>query len=221
MGLFARLFGATRPQPESYIDSGLNFIKKLTHSIPLPDWQEGHPGYTESEKEAMTLCYSQFERMTDSVARESGAAHMAFHPDVVETVQRMLDEIGLKNYADGEWKYIDSLPNDWRKILSTYLKALMCNRNPLLFLDIGELLVRAGRTDDAREAAMVATKFRAYARSNVPKHADIALAQSMKYLFRDAIYQEAYAGSEGLYSARFIKWLNERARIVDWMAQGK
>jgi hypothetical protein len=97
----------------------------------------------------------------------------------------------------------------------------MCNLNPLFFLDIGELLVKVGRTDDARSAVMVTTRFSAYARSRTPAHWEVTLVQSMSYLFRDKNYREAYSGSAGLYTPSLIKWLSERARIIDWMAQGK
>jgi len=151
--------------PESYIDSGKILIRRLAQSIPLLGWRNGPPGYTERENEATDFSLSQFQRMGDDVARERGGDGMAIHPNYVEGIRRILAEQGLRRLADGGWRFKDNIPETWTENLSTYLKAWMCSLNPMVLLDIAELLVRAGRTSEASEAIETAKLFPEYARS--------------------------------------------------------
>jgi hypothetical protein len=171
MGLFNKVSGAQESTPESYLDSGTTLIKRLTQSLPLPDWRNGPPGYTEGENEAIDFSLSQFQRIGDEVARERGGDKMAIHPNHVEDIRRMLAEQGLRRLADGAWRFGDKLPEDWKENLSTYLKAWLCGLNPMVLLDVADLLVHAGRNAEASEAIETVRLFPAYAHSRGSKGA--------------------------------------------------
>jgi hypothetical protein len=185
MGLFSNLFGAQKSTPESYIDSGNILIQRFTQSIPLPDWQNGPPGYTEEENEAIGFSISQFQREANELAREFGGDGIAIHPNRVEDIRRMLAEEGLRRLAGDGWRFTDNIPENWKDNLSTYLKAWICGLNPMVLLDIAELLVRADRKVEAREAIEAVRRFPAYARSQ---------------------------GSEGTFSPEIVEQVIRRAR---------
>ena len=165
MGLLNKLFGTQESTSESYIDLGNILIQRLTQSIPLLDWQNGPPRYTEEEIEAIGFSLSQFQREANEVARELGGDGIAIHPNRVEDIRRMLTEKGLRRLADDGWMFKDNIPESWKEYLSTYLKAWICGLNPMVLLDLAELLVRAGRTAEASEALKAVIRFPAYARS--------------------------------------------------------
>jgi hypothetical protein len=170
--------------PESYIDSGKLLIQRLTQSLPLLDWRNGPPGYTEGENEAIDFSLSQFQRIGDEVARERGGDKMAIHLNYVEDIRRMLAEQGLRGLADRGWRFKDNIPENWKENLSTYLKAWICGLNPMVLLDVADLLVHAGRNAEASEAVETVRLFPAYAHSQ---------------------------GSEGAFSAEIVEQVVGRA----------
>jgi hypothetical protein len=235
MGFLRSIFGGRSAEPESYSDAGLRVIKHLISSIPLPEWRGGLPSYTEDEQSAIETVSAQFSHMVDSIAREEGGERMLFHPDVAEPLQRALAEVGLKNFADSQWKYFFTemgemaLPVETQegpmfekmeKTISTYLKCFLCNQNPFALLRLAELLIRLSRLTEALDVLNVIEKFPTFARANQPKKTDFVAAKSVDYLFFDKGCRDLY-GTDGTYSHQAIALLAKSARELGYSMRGQ
>ncbi len=165
MAFLGRLFRRQKSAPGSYIAAGDQLTRLLVEKLPLVDWQNGPPGYTEEEAEAIRFSISQFQRTSQAVASELGGESLAIHPDRAEELERMVYEQGLRQVGDSGWKFVGKVPENWRVNISAYLKAWICGLNPMVLLDIAELLTLIGRLDEANEAIRSVEKFPAYARS--------------------------------------------------------
>jgi hypothetical protein len=165
MGVFGKLIRSNEPPGESYVERADSLIRHLVEQIPLLDWQNGPPNYTEREIGAINSEFSDFERTAKGVADEYGGREILVHKDYKERVHRMLAEQGLRGLGDEGWKFSDDIPECWGENISAYLKAWMCGLNPMILLDVAELLARAGKISEASEAIAAAQHFPEYARS--------------------------------------------------------
>jgi hypothetical protein len=149
----------------SYTAAGDQLIRLLVERLPLVDWQDGPPGYTEGEAEAIRWSIRQFQHTSRQVAEEMGGEALAVHPDRAEELERMLYEQGLRQFGDSGWKMAGKVPENWQINISAYLKAWICGLNPMVLLDIAELLALAGKFEESGNAIEAVRKFPEYARS--------------------------------------------------------
>src|SRR5258708_18529851 len=120
------------------------------------------PVYTQDEMDAITKGLANFQRIADSTM----GGRAVFHPDAVGEIQRKCTAEALEELADGTWKFSakDTVPEDWRLRISTYLKAWACQLNPQVLLDMAEMLAHAGYKTEAKEALEVVLLFPSYSR---------------------------------------------------------
>ncbi len=165
MAFLGRLFRRQKSASGSYIAAGDQLTRLLVEKLPLVDWENGPPGYTEREAEAIGWSMHQFQHTSRQVAEEMGGEALAVHPDRAKELERLVYEQGLRQLGDSGWKIVGKVPANWRVNISAYLKAWICGLNPMVLLDIAELLTLTGRLDEANEAIRSVGKFPAYARS--------------------------------------------------------
>ena len=110
---------------------------------------------------AISESLARFQRIADGTMGDTAV----FHPDAVGEVRRKCAADGLEELADCMWKFTakDTVPEDWRLRISTYLKAWACQLNPQVLLDMAEMLAHAGYKTEAREALEVVLLFPKYA----------------------------------------------------------
>ncbi|GEM_PF-2114129 len=119
------------------------------------------PVYSQDEMNAVSESLARFQRIADGTS--GGTA--VFHPEAMGEIQRKCAAEALEELADGMWKFTakDTVPEDWRLRISTYLKAWACQLNPQVLLDMAEMLAHAGYKTEAREALEVVLLFPSYA----------------------------------------------------------
>lgn len=161
MGLLEKLFGSPQSPKKPYVEAGTHVTLRLVQSLSLQGWENGLPSYTQDEMEAINHKLDMFQRM----ANEKMGGTAVFHPEVAEEIQRRFAAEGLEDLAGLGWKFTakDTVPEDWKLRVSTYLKAWACKLNPQTFLDMAEMLNRAGYKTEAREAWEVVLLFPSYA----------------------------------------------------------
>ncbi len=188
MAFLGRFFRRQESASGSYIAAGDDLIRLLVERLPLVDWQDGPPGYTEGEAEAIGWSIRQFQHTSRQVAEEMGGEELAVHPDRTKELERMLYEQGLRQLGDSGWKIAGKVPENWRINISAYLKAWICGLNPIVLLDTAELLALAGKFDESDRATEAVKKFPAYARSQ---------------------------GANGLYAPEIVKQVTDRILTIN------
>jgi hypothetical protein len=153
------MLGLENKTAKPYVDAGVALTHKLVTTLNLPGWKDSLPSYNEEEMEAIDRKLSGFQRMANGV--DGGVAK--FHPKIVPDIQRMLTAEALAELAGDSWKFSDDLPTKWRQCVSTYLKAWASQLSPLVLLDLGNLLVKAGYRTEAKEAFQAVLLFPTYA----------------------------------------------------------
>lgn len=138
---------------------------RIVQCLRLQGWEmtaQGiQPVYTQDEMDAISESLARFQRIADGTT----GAKAVFHPDAIGEIQRKCAADALEELADGMWKFTakDTVPEDWRLRVSTYLKAWACQLNPQVLLDMAEMLAHAGYKTEAREALEVVLVFPSYA----------------------------------------------------------
>ena len=168
MSLLRKLFGAppTQPAARPYVDAGVRLTHRIVESLKLQGWEIGDQGiqpvYTQDEMDAINEGLARFQRLADSTM----GGRAVFHPDAAGEVQRKCAGDALEELAGGTWKFSakDTVPEDWRLRISTYLKAWACQLNPQVLLDMAEMLAHAGYKTEAKEALEVVLLFPSYSR---------------------------------------------------------
>jgi hypothetical protein len=158
MSLFAK--PAKAQGPETYPECGCDAVVAIAKSLSLGDWQN----YTEEERAAIGRELSNFQRL----ANETAGGEVRFHPEAAEGIQRKCTARALEELADGMWRFSarDTVPDDWRSRVATYLKAWICDMSPVVLTKMAEMLAIAGCRSEARHALEAVLLFPAYA----PKH---------------------------------------------------
>jgi len=159
MGLLSRMLGREKSQPKPYIDAGVALIYQLTTSLNLPGWNDGLPNYTPTELEAINQRMSSFQKTANDVA----GGEVKFHPEAIPDIQRMLAAEALIELAGDSWKFSNEIPIDWSEYVATYLKAWASSFNPQALMELGELLVKTGHRNEAKETFQVLLLFPTYA----------------------------------------------------------
>jgi hypothetical protein len=95
--------------------------------------------------EAISSRLDTVQRMANDTTGEIAV----FHPDAVGEVRRVFAAEALEELAGGAWTFAanDTVPEDWKQRTSTYLKSWSCRLNPLVLLNMADLLIRAGMQD--------------------------------------------------------------------------
>lgn len=168
MGLLKALFGSPKPKARPYVDEGFALTKKLITLFDLSDWAGGIPTYTQREAKAIDRELRDFQRSADAEAPLSGHKEMLFHPEIVGPMERMFGAEALHRLAGPDvglsWELDNHCPDDWKRRVSTYLKAWAMNLDPDVLLDMARLLAIAGyKTEAKQSAAIVAAWFPSYA----------------------------------------------------------
>jgi hypothetical protein len=159
MGLLTRLFGSAKKPAKPYLDVGVALTHRLVASLELGGWQEnGLPIYTQEEAVAIEKSLHDMQRTFN----EEAGGEVVFHPEIVGEMQRSFAASGLQNLANHSWRWRTDFPVDWRKSVSTYLKAWACDLNPTAMLDMARLLIKAGYKGEAREALRVVLLYPTY-----------------------------------------------------------
>jgi hypothetical protein len=167
MGLLEKLFGSEKRAANPYLEAGCQLIPKIADLLNLTEWRQGKlPGYTPQEVDAINREVDWFQKMADSVASEQvPGSEMLFHPEAIDPVQRMCVATALEDLAGSGWRYSfdeEKLPENWKSDVSTYMKSWVCSPNPIVLLEMAELLARAGHKGEARKALQVVLLFPTY-----------------------------------------------------------
>jgi hypothetical protein len=109
--------------------------------------------------EAINRGLSGFQKTANQV----GGGDVNFHPEILPGIQRMLAAEALAEFAGQTWKFSDELPKTWRQCASTYLKAWAAHFDPVVLLDLGGLLLRAGYRTEAKQVFQIVLLFPTYA----------------------------------------------------------
>jgi hypothetical protein len=159
VGLLTKLFGSAKKPAKPYVDAGVTLTHRLVASLELEGWQEnGLPIYTREEADAIEKSLHDIQRKFN----EEAGGEVVFYPEIVGEMQRSFAASGLQNMANQNWKWRTDFPVDWRKSVSTYLKAWTCDLNPTAMLDMARLLIKAGYKGEARDALQVVLLFPSY-----------------------------------------------------------
>jgi hypothetical protein len=159
MGLLRKILGLENKTAKPYIDAGMALIGELRVTLNVPGWKDFVPSYTEEERLAIDRKLSGFQR----IANEELGGEAKFHPDIIEPIQRQLISEALADLAGASWKFSDDFPAKWRQCVSTYFTAWVATFDPLVLLDLGNLLVKAGYRTEAKEVFQVLLLFPTYA----------------------------------------------------------
>ena len=161
MGLFRKLFGTDKRKEKPYVDGGMHLLAKLVQSLRLDDWPNYLLNYTAAEQEAIVKQLNEFQQ----IANEEVGGQALFHPEVVEPIGRAQAAQALHHLARAGWIFSDDseLPEDWKALVSTYLKAWAGGLDPMCLLEMADLLIRAGHKTEARDALEVVLLFPTYA----------------------------------------------------------
>jgi hypothetical protein len=103
--------------------------------------------------------HSDFQK----VANEVAGGEAVFHPEIVDQLRRTQSAEGLQRLATDGWQFSEELPENWKKHVSTYLKAWAFGLCPTVLLDLAGLLTKAGYKSEAQEALQVALLYPTYA----------------------------------------------------------
>ena len=159
MGFISNIFGKGKNQP--YVDAGTALVFQLIRSLNLSDWNEGLPNYSSEELEVIDRRFSQFQK----IANEELGGEAKFHPDALPKIQRMLTGEALAEFAGEQWKFADDVPANWKNLVSIYLKAWTSRLDPQTFLDLGDLLIKAGHQSEAKKIFQAVLLFPTYAKT--------------------------------------------------------
>jgi hypothetical protein len=172
MSLFSKLFGKEKSQP--YVDAGTALTFKLSHSLNLPDWNEGLPNYTQEEVAAIDRTFTQFQKLADN--QSGGEAY--FHPDVIPEIRKKLAGDALFELArSGLMRckpafFSNEIPANWKPIVSTFLKAWCSNLSPTVLIELANFLTNVGCKNEAKEVLQVLLQFPTYAKTHWGKRDD-------------------------------------------------
>jgi hypothetical protein len=153
-----RLFRRQKKTAEPYLEAGAALTHQIATSLNLVIWKDNSFLYTAEEVEAIEGHISSFQKMADQEA--GGSAK--FHSDIIPDLQRVLSAQALAELA-GSWKYADELTLNWKNCVSSYLKAYAAHLDPMVLLDLGELLVKAGYRSEAKQVFRAVLLFPTYA----------------------------------------------------------
>jgi hypothetical protein len=161
MGLFTKLLRVKQGQP--YIDAGNALTLKFCRQWNLPGWNDGLPVYTPEEAQAIERDSSHFQAITDSQLGKN----TVFNPHYVRDMRRSLAGIALLKLAREQTMGIEGFGGkaakpDWRKVVSTYLKAWAAEPDPMTMMFLGECLERVGEKDAAKDAYRVVLNVASY-----------------------------------------------------------
>ncbi len=161
MGVLAKMFGLQKQQVHPYVEAGMQLLRSIPDAIGLGEWQSGPPCYTSAEASAIERNLSGFQHTADEMMDDKAL----FHPEAIEEFQRRFTAEALEELAGDDWKFSDktSLPEDWRKRISTYLKAWLTGLSPTVLLDMAEILAKAGYVEEARRVYRVVLLFPSFA----------------------------------------------------------
>jgi hypothetical protein len=150
------MFFRKKPAAPAYVEAGTQLTFKLVQSLSLVGWENGVPSYTLEEVAAIEKELSHFQQM----ANEQCGGEACFHPDAVSTVRRWAAGTALENLNEDWWWFArDTLPENWKERVSTYLKEWAARLNPSTLIHMSVLLARAGHKDKAREAVEAVLHF--------------------------------------------------------------
>ena len=133
----------------------MGFLRALVGSKK----KQSQPFYTAEEVEVIERGWSNFQKM----ANDELAGQATFHPDVVPILQRKLAADALVDWAKSEWAFTDEIPANWKTNADTLLKAWAGHLNPMVLLDLGDLLTRVGHRTEAKETFQAVLLFPTYA----------------------------------------------------------
>lgn len=210
------------PQTVPYFDSFMGLAMRLSRSIPIPDWATGTPqSYSLRESMSVDLVRVQLENTTFKwLAEQNGGTGVSLSPHVEEPLQKLLAEIGLIRFArelthESHEKWDDDLPSEeLGAIISTYLKAWLCNSSPFVLLELADFLGETGRAKEAGEAVNVALMFPAYAKTMTMSDMGM-VAQTLAYeLFPPGPGRDARSLSKGLFSPKALAILDEEVERI-------
>ncbi|MGB8475946.1 MAG: hypothetical protein WCE61_17840 [Candidatus Acidiferrum sp.] len=161
MGLLRRFFGSGKRKEKPYLDGGMHLLAKLVEVLQLDDWPKLIPQYTEAEQQAIVKQLQDFQQ----IANEVVGGQATFHPEIIESLRRVQVAQGLQNLAAAGWIFggESDVPEDWKALISTYLKAWASGLDPLCLMEMADLLARAGYQAEARNAFKVVLLFPTYA----------------------------------------------------------
>lgn len=150
------MFFRKKPAVPAYVVVGTEVVVKLVQSLGLTGWENGVPSYTPEEAAAIETASFDFQQM----ANEQYGGEVSFHPDAVSTIRRLAAGRALEELNEDWWWFArDTLPENWRERVSTYLKDWVVRLNPSTLVHLSVLLARAGHKDEAREALEVVLHF--------------------------------------------------------------
>ena len=203
-----KMFGGSKPQTVPYFDAFFGLAMKLSRSLPLAEWATGIPqSYSLEEAESIEAT----RQARSSLEYTTASRH------VEEPLQKLLCEIGLFNWAReeransyDEWGP-ELPPENLESITSTFLKAWLCNSNPFVLLELADFLAEVGRFSEAREAAEVALKFPAYAKSMRLSDMEMVAQSLASELFPPGLGRGARTLNQGLYSPEAVALLIKEA----------
>ena len=117
--------------PNPYVDAGTALLHHLITTLNLPGWKDLLPSYTPEEAAAIQAELSNFQKMADAEAGEGAQGSTYFHPGAASEIRRVLIAQELCDFAERSWRYGDEMPEDWRAVVSTYLKSWVSNFSPV------------------------------------------------------------------------------------------
>jgi hypothetical protein len=210
MEFFRKLFGRandiSQKNTSPYFDAVFDLIKHLEQQIPLAEWQNGIPSYTELETKAIEDSLDDYNNVSEWLIKNYGSSGATLNPIIMDAIKMTLGAERLKRLADG-WKQKGDIlfeadktdiPDQWKCVISTYLKVWMMSLNPFDILDVADLLARAGRPSDATMAINAELKFVGHAATHlVPQ----------EYVLADAI-----VGSRMLFFRPYESHFEEECR---------
>ncbi|MGA2887653.1 MAG: hypothetical protein ABSE51_06340 [Terracidiphilus sp.] len=208
MPFFKNFLGKPEQQIETYWDGFYDLVEKFKLSFDLDDWKSGLPKYYSSAEQ---------KGINQTNARLKYAAGC---PEVAEPLQRLVGEIGLISTArelkDALSDNMDESEEDFQTgcIVSTYLKAWLCNSSPFILLELASFLFDKNYIDEARDAVDVSLQFPSYARTH--KLDEMAIvAQSLVWeLFLPGMHSESHVRSQGIYDNASISLLLDKAKEI-------
>jgi len=224
------------PNSEPYLYAVCNLIVHLAKILPLPEWtSQCTAEYTREESEAIRISLDDYESIAEYILKEvSGGISPGqgiVNPEYAEPIKRFLAVRRLKQLADAAWtdtvmfggvvKHGDIAPENWREIVSTYLKMWRASLNPFDILDAAEILSMAGYGDESKAAIKAALMFPLWAAKHPASKEEFLavsiLAANMLFISQPGLtWSVAYNGiMEGNYSENNLSALRHRAREID------
>lgn len=158
MSFLKDLFGKKEKPVKPYVENGFKLTYKLAINLNLDGWK-GEITYSKEETAAIDLAWAkQKEEFGD----------VKFHPEIADEVfdqlRREAVASGLQEVADDETALggYDTLPADWKRRVSSYLKAFAASLSPRPMGRVAELLTLAGYKTEAKEAWQVVALYPSY-----------------------------------------------------------